>query len=212
MLKKCTYYLSIFSTIIFISSGFKPFELKNQDGYTAPNSIESAYVFPAVNSSEYKNLNIPFTGKFFIGYKEAIARRESQGQYRLVNTLGYMGKYQFGKSALKAIGISNHHKFLHTPELQEKAFVALCSRHKWELRKEIEKFEGKTVAGVKITESGILAAAHLGGAGSVKRFFKTNGTRYFRDNYGTSIRSYMRLFGGYDTQSILADSNATVIH
>jgi len=45
------------------------------------------------------------------------------------------------------------------------------SRNKWELKEEIEKFSGKIISGVKITESGILAAAHLGGPGSVKRFW-----------------------------------------
>jgi hypothetical protein len=37
------------------------------------------------------------------------------------------------------------------------------SKNKWELKNEIEKFSGKIVGGVKVTESGILAAAHLGG-------------------------------------------------
>ena len=56
--------------------------------------------------------------------------------------------------------------------MQEKAFDALLSINKWELRKEIRKYAGKTIKGVEITESGLLAAAHLGGAGSVKTFFK----------------------------------------
>ena len=47
-----------------------------------------------------------------------------------------------------------------------------------------------------ISESGILAAAHLGGQGSVKRYFK-NG-RVFKDAYGTKITSYMKQFSGYD--------------
>jgi hypothetical protein len=59
-----------------------------------------------------------------------------------------------------------------------------------------------------VTESGILAAAHLGGAGSVKRYFKNNGEKYIKDAYGTSIRSYMEAFGGYDTSSIVANVNA----
>jgi hypothetical protein len=37
----------------------------------------------------------------------------------------------------------------------------------------IKKYDGKVVG-----ESGILAAAHLGGAGSVKRYFKNNGEKY----------------------------------
>jgi hypothetical protein len=43
------------------------------------------------------------------------------------------------------------------------------------------------VSGIVVTES-ILAAAHLGGAGSVKRYFKNNGEKYIKDAYGTSIR------------------------
>jgi hypothetical protein len=47
-----------------------------------------------------------------------------------------------------------------------------------------------------ITESGILAAAHLGGQGSVKRYFK-NG-KVFKDGNGTKITSYMNKFSGYE--------------
>jgi hypothetical protein len=94
--------------------------------------------------------------------------------------------------------------------LQEKAFIALLAKNKWELRSVIEKYEGTVLNGIHVTESGILAAAHLGGAGSVKKYFKSNGKRYFRDAYGTSIRSYMKAFGGYDTSFIVADNNATV--
>ena len=121
-----------------------------------------------------------------------------------------MGKYQFGSKALRAIGIHNDKAFLKDPALQEKAFIALLSKNKWILRNEIEKYEGKVINGVEITESGILAAAHLGGAGSVKNFFKNRGNRRFRDAYGTSLRSYMKAFGGYDLSFIEADSNATI--
>ncbi|RZJ64162.1 MAG: peptidoglycan-binding protein LysM [Flavobacterium sp.] len=210
MYKKWAYYISIITTIAFLSYGFKPFQLENHDWFSTKGEDKLSYSYPSLSTSDYNNLDVPFTGKFFVAYKEAIAFRESQGQYRLVNTFGYMGKYQFGKSALRAIGIKDFNNFLRNPALQEKAFEALCAKNKYELRDEIAKYEGKTVAGIKVTESGILAAAHLGGAGSVKRFFKSNGTRYLRDGYGTSIRSYMRTFGGYETTGIVADSNAIV--
>ena len=95
--------------------------------------------------------------------------------------------------------------------MQEKAFIALLAKNKAELKDVIEKYEGKIVAGIQITESGILAAAHLGGVGSVKKFFRSKGKRYYRDAYGTSIRSYMRDFGGYETSGIAANLNAKVI-
>jgi hypothetical protein len=115
-----------------------------------------------------------------------------------------MGKYQFGSETLRTIGIYDSLSFLNDPRLQEKAFVALLSKNKWELRKEIEKYEGQIVGGVRVTESGLLAAAHLGGVGSVKRFLRTNGSRKCRDINGTSVKSYMREFGGYETSGIKA--------
>jgi hypothetical protein len=121
-----------------------------------------------------------------------------------------LGKYQFGPETLRTIGVYNTTSFLRNPELQEKAFLALLAKNKWLLRNEIEKYEGAVINGVHITESGILAAAHLGGVRSVKRYFRSNGERYFRDAYGTSIRSYMKAFGGYDTSFIEPDSNANV--
>jgi hypothetical protein len=43
--------------------------------------------------------------------------------------------------------------------MQEKAFVALLSKNKAILEDVIERYDGKVVNGVLITESGILAAA-----------------------------------------------------
>ena len=50
----------------------------------------------------------------------------------------------------------------------------------------------------------------IGGAGTVKKFFRYKGKRNFTDAYGSSIRSYMKMFGGYDTSFIIANINATV--
>jgi hypothetical protein len=207
MIKKWSFYTSLVLIIGYLSSGFKPFELQNHNWFQSADE-ELAYHFPSKEQKDYVNLNIPFTGKFFIGFKEALAFKESQGEYRKINSLGYMGKYQFGLETLKTIGIHDSLAFLRSPKLQEKAFVALLSKNKWELKDEIEKFSGKIVGGVRVTESGILAAAHLGGAGSVKRFLNSNGARKCKDNYGTSIKSYMRDFGGYETSAIIADNDA----
>jgi hypothetical protein len=165
---------------------------------------------PSLKQNDYINRKVPFTGKFFVGYKEAIAFKESQGKYRKINSIGYMGKYQFGAETLKTIGIYDSLSFLNSPKLQEKAFIALLSKNKWELKDEIEKYEGDIVGGVRITESGILAAAHLGGVGSVKRFLKTNGIRKCKDDYGTSVKKYMKDFGGYETSGIIAKKAAKV--
>ena len=126
-----------------------------------------------------------------------IGFRESGNRYDITNTWGYMGKYQFGKATLKGLGFKVTRKeFLNNPQLQEEAMMALLLHNKEKLQKYIDVFDGQTINGMYISESGILAAAHLGGQGSVKKYFK-NG-RVFKDAYGTKITSYMELFSGYD--------------
>ena len=168
----------------------------------------------AMNNSEATFINYddcflsPKLDKSFIGFKEALAFKESSGDYFSVNTYGYLGKYQFGKSTLKLIGIYNTDKFLNTPELQEKAFIANAARNKWILRRDIKRFVGKQIDGVLITESGILAAAHLAGPGSVKKYLRSYGAIGFADAYGTTIRNYMKKFSGYDTSFVIGDRKA----
>ena len=210
MIKKWYFYTSLTVITVFFISGFRPFNLETNPWFLISEQDGTHYLYPSEEESEYTNLNIPFTGNFFIGFKQAIGFRESENKYKTVNSLGYLGKYQFGIETLKSVGIYDRSAFLNSPELQEKAFVALLAKNKWELKKEIEKHEGTIINGIRITESGILAAAHLGGAGSVKKFFRHNGKRNFRDAYGTSITSYMKIFGGYDTSFIVANVNANV--
>lgn len=147
---------------------------------------------------------LALTGGMYTGFKEALAFKESQGNYFSINTFGYMGKYQFGASTLDLIGIKNTKNFIKNPALQEQAFLLNTSRNKWVLRRDIKRYSGKWVAGIKITESGILAAAHLAGPGSVKRFLRSGGEIGFNDAYGTSIQSYLKKFSGFDVSFVQA--------
>ena len=208
MVKKWYFYASLTVIIAFLSSGFKPLEIESNQWFLIKNTDGIRYLFPSLQQDDYTNMNIPFTGNLFIGFKEAIGYRESENKYKKINSLGYMGKYQFGSETLKSVGIHDAALFLRSPKMQERAFVALLAKNKWILQDIIEKYDGKVVNGILVTESGILAAAHLGGAGSVKRYFKHNGKKFIKDAYGTSIRSYMEAFGGYDTSLIVANVNA----
>jgi hypothetical protein len=210
MIKKWIYYTSIVTIVAFTSVGFNTIQNQNQDWFYVTNEEDTPSLFPSEKVNDYPVSNILFTGKSFVGFKEAVAFRESQGKYTLINSFGYMGKYQFGRSALRAIGIKNTLQFLNNPDLQEEAFIALLAKNKWELRYEIEKFEGKIINSTTITESGLLAAAHLCGAGSVKKYLRYNGKRHIRDGFGTSLRSYIQKFGGYDTSFIEADADASI--
>lgn len=86
----------------------------------------------------------------------------------------------------------------------------MCKVNKYILRKDIKRTVGKTINGIKITESGILAAAHLSGAGNVKKYLRSNGTECFSDAYGATIQSYLRKFASYNVSNIKPDKNAKV--
>lgn len=129
-------------------------------------------------------------------FLDAIGFRESGNRYHITNKWGYMGKYQFGRSTLKGLGFKvTKQEFLNNPQLQEEAMMALLLHNKEKLQKYIDVFDGQTVNGMLITESGILAAAHLGGPGNVKRYFKKG--KQFKDGNGTKLTSYLTKFSGY---------------
>ena len=131
-------------------------------------------------------------------FLHAIGFRESTNNYKAVNQFGYLGKYQFGRKTLNAIGFKkvSNREFLSNPSIQEQAMLILLKRNKRTLRREIKKYVGKTVNGVYITESGLLAAAHLAGAGNVRKFFRKG--YEFYDGNGTKMTSYMVKFANYN--------------
>ena len=129
-------------------------------------------------------------------FLDAIGHQESGNRYHIVNRYGYMGKYQFGKSTLRTLRIKvSRSEFLKDTLLQEEAKLKLLLHNKKRLQKYIDKYEGKVVHGILVTESGLLAAAHLGGQGSVKKWFRNGRIR--KDGNGVKITSYMKRFGGY---------------
>ena len=129
-------------------------------------------------------------------FLDAIGHRESGNRYDIVNSYGYMGRYQFGNSTLKGLGFDvTRDEFINSPYIQEKAMQKLLLHNRKKLRKFIEEHEGKYLHGVFITESGVLAAAHLAGAGNVRKFFRKG--YEFKDGFGTKMTSYMTQFSGY---------------
>lgn len=215
MVRKSSYFLGLIVLVVLVSSGFSSFKIERVPGFHVSENEEFIYNVPNEdelddNEEEVSSLEIPYVGKTFVGFRQALAYKESRGILNMVNPYGYMGKYQFGKSTLRTVGVYDFNEFLKNAAWQEKAFKALIARNKWELRREIKKYKGRVINGIKITESGLIAAAHLGGAGSVKKYLRSNGRNGFKDGFGTSLKSYMKKFGGYDVSHISADRNAKV--
>lgn len=158
-------------------------------------AVKKAELVPFTPEFELIELELPTNTH--VDFLQAIGQKESGNNYSIVNSFGYMGKYQFGAATLKGLGYKvSKEEFLSNPALQEEAMQALLDHNAKKLRRQIEKYCGTTVHGVYITESGILAAAHLAGQGNVKKFFRKG--YEFKDGYGTTMTSYMRKFSGYE--------------
>lgn len=213
-MKKNIIHVVLVSTIAILAMSTISFKKVDLSTYKTKGMVlnfhvpEQSEALPLVKKDVVFDL---FLGKTYVGFKEALGFKESRGSYTVVNRYGYMGKYQFSKGTLKMIGVYNADRFIEDASLQEKAFGANTSRNKWILRRDIKRFDGKYVGGVKVTESGILAAAHLAGAGNVKKFLRSYGAEGFKDANGTSIRHYLKKFSGYDTSNVIPNRRAKVL-
>ena len=190
--------------IIFflISTSFNNFDDDN------PNLIfEDLVTADYIDTANYFKEVVPdflFLKKDFIGFKEILGYKESTSDYKKVNKFGFMGKYQFNLNTLKMYKIKNSKKFINNAELQERVFLINVQRNKWILRKDIKWFVGSNINNTIITESGIIAAAHLAGPGNVKKYLRSGGKYNTKDAFGTSISKYMEHFKGYDLSMIEA--------
>ena len=88
--------------------------------------------------------------------------------------------------------------FLNNPAAQENAQIAFKKRQ-WLYLKAVgaHLYTGKIINGYTITQSGLLAGAHLKGAGGVIEYLKSDGLKNPKDAFGTSVESYIKNFAGY---------------
>ena len=157
-----------------------------------------------------------------------LAERESSNRPYIMNELGYVGLYQMGESALvdagyykpKPIitgkkpgaqynndwsgewtgknGINSLEDFRQNPEVQTKAIKEYHKRI-WTYLKPYHHLEGQEIGGVKLTKSGMIAAAHLVGQGNFRnRFLASLGTDVPEDGNKIPCTKYLDLFKGYE--------------
>ena len=159
--------------------------------------------------------------KTYAEYLKAIGLRESNGNYNAVNSIGYLGKYQFGELALITLGyytkdgtgkldflsefftgkdgIQSKQDFLSSPAVQEKVMKANLAFN-FNVLKYLGDldYDGQVINGIRITVSGMLAGSHLVGAGGLSKFLNSGGVSAAGDQFGTTATEYVTKFGGYD--------------
>jgi len=132
-------------------------------------------------------------------FMKAIAFKESQNIIDTVNVYGMLGKYQFSRTTLNGLGykVVSNATFLSSESLQDEAMLELLKHNQKILRKQIKKYNGLMVDSIFVTESGLLAAAHLAGPSNVKKWLRTNGKKTRTDGFGTTIEDYINKFANY---------------
>ena len=160
------------------------------------------------------NNTIGMSNDTYQNLKNIIAYRESGGNQYSVNSLGFMGKYQFGAEALADTGFIDKSKlpkrgqrysgwqndfladdsnwtikggkqaFLNNVEYQEQAMDKLLKSNYNQISKSIGYTDESDL-------SGKLMASHLGGFGNTKKLFLEG--KGFKDAYGTDIMQYYKL-------------------
>jgi hypothetical protein len=126
---------------------------------------------------------------------------ESSNQWKVINSIGCMGKYQFTATTLELLGYHGitPERFRADPsvfpeQMQERALKDLIAHNLHYLSK-FTQYIGHVVNGVQITRAGLIAASHLGGVGGVQRFLTSNHNA--TDMNGSSIQTYLKEFQGY---------------
>lgn len=161
-------------------------------------------------------------------FLSALAKRESSGNSHIVNAYGYAGLYQMGETALIDAGyyrrdgttandwqgswtgkngINSLNDFLNNTAVQTQAITAyhevlwhqITARH-------LNNWVGQSFQGVPITPSGLIAAAHLIGAGGLRSCLNGGSCS---DANSTTAQSYMGLFGGFDIGSLTGSTPMT---
>ncbi len=168
--------------------------------------------------------------KDFRGFKYALGWRESADNYESENIYHYLGRYQMGVTAMadaeffelpkgwktkdgnnwadgeftdkaKEYGVSSDKDFLKNPKAQDIAFKAYTKRQ-WAQIKffGLDKYINLYP---EITQSGLIAGAHLLGVGNLKKYLEKGID--MTDGFGTHISEYIKKFSGYDMSDLFKD-------
>lgn len=161
----------------------------------------------------------------FEDYLKALATQESSMNPTIVNPYGYVGLFQMGEAALQDAGyykgdstpktndwsggftgkngVNSIADLKANPDAQVAAVVAF-ENAQWKQIQALglDNAIGKTINGVLITQSGLLAGAHLVGVGGLQKFINSNGAIVPVDGNGTAISQYISQFGGYTISSV----------
>lgn len=164
-------------------------------------------------------------------YLSALCTRESGCNPRSQNQAGFLGNYQMGEAALADAGyytrdntpgindwrgtwsgkngINSQADFFASPEKQAQA-INDYNAVQWRYIQAdgSDRYLGQTINGILITESGLLAGAHLVGHAGLHKFLASNGQIVPHDGNKVAVTNYIAKFSGYNIAPVTG--NVTV--
>ncbi|MBT3238139.1 MAG: hypothetical protein HOL37_02990 [Rhodospirillaceae bacterium] len=196
-------------------TGAKPTPLANVEKTSAATGSSDGFISP-INKS----------------FRDGLSEHESKVDgYKSFNPegngIGALGRYQMREGALKDAGlvdketgewtgkhgVKNARDFLNNPQAQEKAFATYMGKVEGYLHNNgSTNFLGKTFPGVKkegikITKSGLLAAAHRQGHGNVKKYLDFQTKNGWSSDFSAAKNNFERtIFENIETRLRLFQS------
>ena len=142
--------------------------------------------------------------KDILRFLEAIALFESNNRYDVVNSYGFLGRYQFSPRTIKHLGYDIlNEDFLRNARLQDEIMLAYMRENYVSLRPYIEEYNNTNYKGMYITTSSILAGAHFAGAMGMRRFLLNRSDSVGTvDANGMTLRRYMTKFSDYNVEEV----------
>ena len=189
-------------TVLFILAGFVDSRKPKQDELMYAEPIIVTQPIPPEPQGDLY---------VFLG---AVAKRESNNTLHVVNRIGMLGKYQFSPKTLWSLGAQfkvTRAEFLGNSSLQDSAMTQYLRDNRTILRDIIVAYDSKWYGGIYITESGLLAGAHLVGPHGLRKYFepdytvRRNGRDIHprtKDGNGTRVAEYIEEFSGYDLHAL----------
>lgn len=144
----------------------------------------------------------------------SLSGTESGGNWNALNNevgaggaRGHGGRLQFGNARLSEAASAGIIRPMTAQEFAQQPASVQRAVETWHFgdidlqaqQKGLGVYLGQTIGGVKITQSGIRAMAHLGGIGGAEKFLKSGGSYNPSDSFGTSLSDYARKHGGIPT-------------
>lgn len=198
---------------IFVAACYFASPLLAQNLGQVPNGVTPSF--------ESDVTRVQAAPKDYSAFFAALRYKESRGDYQAVNTLNFLGAYQFGEAALIDLGyvrrdrdlydnnysggftgqhgIRSAEDFLSNQQVQDRAardWMQIMWRY---IEAEgLDRHAWRQVGGQTLSPSGMLAATHLLGSGALKRFIESGGRANISDPYGMPLHIYIRDLGGFE--------------